>query len=169
MARRGGILASLEGKLGAVIRREVSKALRRLKGQIARRERELAALKAEYAKGVALLRKRLKAGPAAARRRPRRRARQINWKKVFSSLPARFTMKSLARHPVAGKRPKPHLYAILSRWKKEGVLAKDSSGGYRKVTAQPTQQRRSRRAKPVPATKTARAPKSAARPEAPSA
>ena len=149
MARRSRTLASLEGKLGAVIRREVSKVLRRLKDQIARRERELTALKAEYTKGADLLRKRLKGGPATATRRPRRRARQINWKKVFSSLPARFTLKTLARHAVAGKRPKPHLYAVLSRWKKEGLLAKDSGGGYRKVTTRPPRKRKSRRAKPV--------------------
>lgn len=159
MARRSRILASLEGKLGAVIRREVSKVLRRLKGQIGRRERELAALKAEFAKGMDLLRRRLTAGPAAARRRPRRRARQINWKKVFGSLPARFTLKTLAGHPVAGKRPKPHLYAILSRWKKEGVLAKDSAGGYRKVGAKPPRVQKPSRARPV------RVQKPAARPE----
>lgn len=159
MARKSRILASLEGKLGAVIRREVSKVLRRLKSQIARRERELAALKSEYAKGMDLLRKRLTTGAAAARRRPRRRARQINWKKVFGSLPVRFTLKTLAGHPVAGKRPKSHLYAILSRWKKTGVLAKDSGGGYRKVTTRPPRQRKPRRAKPV------RVQKPAARPE----
>lgn len=163
MARRSRILASLEGKLGAVIRREVSKVLRRLKGQIAKRERELAALKAEFAKGVDLLRKRLKAGPAAAGRRSRRRARQINWKKVFGSLPARFTLKTLVGHPVAGKRPKPHLYAILSRWKKEGVLAKDSAGGYRKVGAQAPRARKARRAR------SARVQKPTVRPAAPGA
>lgn len=163
MARRSRILASLEGKLGAVIRREVSKVLRRLRGQIARRERELAALKAEFAKGMDLLRKRLKGGPAVARRRPRRRARQINWKKVFGSLPARFTLKTLVGHPVAGKRPKPHLYAILSRWKKEGVLAKDSGGGYRKVAAGSRRKRTARRARP------ARVQKPTARPDTPGA
>ncbi|MBI4737288.1 MAG: hypothetical protein HY766_14730 [candidate division NC10 bacterium] len=163
MARRSRILASLEGKLGAVIRREVSKVLRRLKGQIGRRERELTALKAEFAKGMDLLRKRLTTGAAAARRRPRRRARQINWKKVFGSLPARFTLKTLAGHPVAGTRPKPHLYAVLSRWKKEGVLAKDSAGGYRKVGAKPPRKRKARRARP------ARVQKPAARPETPGA
>ncbi|MBI3086158.1 MAG: hypothetical protein HYY88_10590 [candidate division NC10 bacterium] len=126
MARRSRILASLEGKLGAVIRREVSKVLRRLKSQIARRERELTALKAEYAKGMDLLRKRLTTGAAAARRRPRRRARRINWKK-------------------------------------EGLLGKDSAGGYRKVSAKPPRKRKARRGRP------ARVQKPAARPETPGA
>ncbi len=163
MARRSRILASLEGKLGAVIRREVQKVLRRLKNQIARREKELTALKAEFAKGAQLLQKRLRGGSAAPRRRPRRRARPIDWKLVFRSIPARFTLNTLVRHPVAGKRPKSHLYAILSRWKKEGLLAKDSSGGYRKTTPQPRQGRKPRRTKP------ARVQKPAPRPDTASA
>jgi hypothetical protein len=161
MARRSRILASLEGKLGTVIRREVQKVLRRLRSQIDRREKELAALKAEYAKGAELLLKRLGGGAASSERRPRRRARQIDWKLVFRALPARFTLNSLVRHPVAGKRPKSHLYAILSRWKKEGLLAKDSSGGYRKMTAPPPQGRKHRRPKPARVQKPAPRPDTA--------
>jgi hypothetical protein len=174
MARRSRskTLADLEGKLG-VIRREVLKVLRALKREIAKRAEDLANLKAEYAKGEALLRGRAKPAPVQVRPRARR-SRQVNWKKVFGSLPARFTLKTLARHPVAGRRPKAHLYAVLSRWKKEGVLAKDPGGGYRKA-ARPSPKRRARRAKPAPARKVAparkppRAQKPAAPPEAQSA
>ena len=161
MARRSSvrILAALEGKLGG-IRREVLKVLRGLKREIARREADLAAVKAELARGMDILRGRAKARPAPARRRARR-ARRVNWKAVFALLPARFTLKTLARHPVAGKRSKAQLYAILSRWKKDRVLAKDSTGGYRKVTAKPKAKRRARRRKPLAA------PKPAPRPAAP--
>jgi hypothetical protein len=150
MARRSRsrTLANLEGKLGG-IRREVLKVLRGLKREIAKREEQLAGLKAEYAKGEELLRGRAKPRVARIRRRTRR-SRQVNWKEVFSSLPAHFTLKTLARHPVAGRRPKAHLYAILSRWRKEGVLARDSAGAYRKATARPKPKRRGRRAKPAP-------------------
>ena len=57
MARRSSvkILSSLEGKLG-VIRREVLKVLRGLKREIARREADLAGVKAEFARGMDLLR-----------------------------------------------------------------------------------------------------------------
>jgi hypothetical protein len=175
MARRsrGKNLADLEGKLG-IIRREVLKVLRSLKREIARREEELGGLKAEYAKGEDLVRGRKQPGPARVRRRARR-SRQINWKEVFRLLPARFTLKTLARHPLVGGRPKGHLYAILSRWKKEGLLARDPAGGYRKATAQPKPKRRPRRAKPVPARrlaparKPARAQKPAQQPEGQSA
>jgi hypothetical protein len=158
MARRssGRILAALEGKLGGV-RREVSKVLRGLKREIARRESELAAVKAEFARGVEILRGRAKARPAPARRRAKR-ARRVNWKAVFASLPARFSLKTLVAHPVAGKRSKPQLYAILSRWKKDRVLARVSGGGYRKVTAKPKAKRRARRTRPVAAPKPAPRP-----------
>ncbi len=158
-------LVSLEGKLG-VIQREVQKVLRGLKREIAKREGEISALKDEYAKGTALLRGEAKPRSAPALRRPKRRARQINWKQVLSSLPARFTLKTLVGHPVAGKRPKPHLYTIISRWKKEGMLTADPTGGYRRVG--PKQKPRPRR-KPASRPKSARPPKSAPRPEAPTA
>lgn len=169
MARRsrGKTLADLEGKLG-VIRREVLKVLRSLKREIAKREEELTGLKAEYAKGEDLFRGRARPGPARVRRRTKR-SRQINWKEVFRSLPARFTLKTLTRHSVAGRRPKAHLYAVLSRWKKERLLARDPAGGYRKATAQSKPKRRPRRAKPAPARTSARAQKPAQRPEGQSA
>jgi hypothetical protein len=130
--------------------------LRGLKREIAKREEELASLKAEYAKGENLLRGRATAGAARVRRRA-----QINWKEVFGSLPARFTLNRLTRHPVAGRRPKAHLYAILSRWKKEGMLARDPAGGYRKAATQPKPKRKARRPKPAPPSKPVRAKKPA--------
>ena len=156
---RSKTLTDLEGKLG-VIQRGVLEVLRSLKREIARREGELATLKAEYAKGADLLRGRAKLRPVRAKR-PSRRSRQINWKEVFGSLPARFTLKMLVRHPIAGQRPKPHLYAILSRWKKEGLLAKDSAGGYRKVASQSKPKRKVLPRKPASSQKPAARPETA--------
>jgi hypothetical protein len=155
-------LLSLEGKLG-VIRREVQKVMRGLQREITRRETELAALKAEYGRGADLLRGggKTAGGPG---RRVRRRARQINWKRVFAGLPPRFNLKTLGNHPIAGKRSKAHLYTVVSRWKKDGLLAPDPAGGYRKLTA-----RRSPKPKRAPRPRPAKAPKAAPRPEAPSA
>jgi hypothetical protein len=147
-------LGSLEGRLG-VIRQEVQQVLRGLKREIAKREAELVALKAQHSRGAALLQGPPK-GPAPARRRAKR-AKAIDWKKVFGSLPGRFTLAALAGHPQAGKRPKSHLYAIISRWKKEKKLAADPAGGYRKLGAKPRKPKTPRRkpaaaAKPTPAT-----------------
>ncbi len=152
---RSSTLKSLEGRLGG-IRQEVMNALRDLKREIAKKEEELAAMRAEYAKGEAMLRGQVSAPPAPSPRRARR-SRQIDWKEVFGSLPAHFTIKTLARHPIAGRRPKPHLYAILSRWKKAGMLAKDSGDGYRKATPKPARAKR-RPAKPAPQAARSRKP-----------
>jgi hypothetical protein len=156
--RRSKTLDSLEGKLEVIIRREVQKVLRVLKREIAKREGEIANLKAEYGKGLELLRRQGRAGSAQRLRRARH-ARQINWKEVFSSLPAHFTLETLQHHPVAGKRSKPHLYAIISRWKKGKLLAPDSAGGYQKIGAQIKK-------KQVPRPKPAHTPKPAVRAEA---
>jgi hypothetical protein len=156
--RRSRPLESLEGKLEVIIRREVQKVLRVLKREITKREGELDTLKAEYGKGLDLLRGREKPGSARSRRRARRRG-QTNWKQVFGSLPAHFTLEALLRHPVAGKRSKPHLYAIISRWKKAKLLTADPAGGYRKTGVQSKK-------KGVPQAKPAHAPKPAARAEA---
>ena len=157
--RRGKTLGSLEGKLRVIVQREAQKLLGDLKREIARREGELAALKVEYGKGLDFLRGRAKPPAAPKRRRARRRARPTDWKRVFSALPAHFTLDSLRRHPVAGKRPTSHLYAIISRWKKEKLLTPAPAGGYRKLGVQPKK-------KPAPRPKPAQAPKQAARPEA---
>jgi hypothetical protein len=148
MARpsKGYTLESLEGKLGA-IRQEVHRALRGLKREIARRETELAALKTRYQRGLGLMQGKVKVAVAPARPRTKR-APQIDWKQVFAALPARFTLDTLIRNPEAGKRPKSHLYAIVSRWKKEKQLVADPAGGYRKLDA-PGKKSRAPRPKPT--------------------
>jgi len=112
--------------------------LESLRREITMRESELSELKAQYdqARGIFGAQQRPSA-PAAERapQRNRRRAKALDWKEVYRSLPPRFTLDTLAQHPSAGKRTKPHLYAIISRWKKERKIAKDASGGYRKVEA----------------------------------
>jgi hypothetical protein len=164
MAPQSRILALLEGKLGTV-RREVEKVLQGLKREIDAREAALAALKADYARGLDLLRGKAvpKAAPPVARR-PKKRARAINWKAVFAALPVRFGVKTLTAHPVAGRKPKAHLYAVVARWKKEGMIKTDGAGGYHKAGAKPARPKKARRKiAPKPATKPA--PKPAAQPQ----
>jgi hypothetical protein len=133
MARRssGRILAALEGKLGG-IRREVSKVLRGLKREIARRDSDLAAVKAEFTRGMDILRGRAKVRPAPARRRARRRprrARRVNWKAVFASLPARFTLKTLARHPWRASGPNRNCTPFFPAGRRTGCWRKIPGAG----------------------------------------
>ena len=148
MARpsKGKTLESLEGRLGS-IRQEVHRILRDLKREIGKRETDLTALKTRYQRGLGLLQGKVKAAAAPARPRVKRAA-QIDWSRVFAALPARFTLDALIKHPKAGKRPKPHLYAIVSRWKKEKRLVADPAGGYRKLGA-PGKKTRTPRPKPA--------------------
>jgi len=142
-AQSSKILMVLEGKLGTV-RREVEKMLQELKREISAREAALAALKTDYARGLDLLRGKATPKAAPVARRPKKRARAINWKAVFSGLPVRFNVKTLTSHPVAGKRPKPHLYAVVARWKKEGLVKTDGAGGYQKAGAKPAPPKKAR-------------------------
>jgi hypothetical protein len=166
--RRATTSQSLGGKIQG-FRREVERVMESLRREIASRESELSELKAEYGRVIQALggsaaRAPEQARPAVAaraRRGTRRRARALNWKQVYASLPPRFTLETLTGHPKAGSRSKPHLYAIISRWKKEKKIAKDASGGYRKTDASAAS--RAKR----PARRTA-APKAAqSRPESP--
>jgi hypothetical protein len=167
MAKQGSkVLGVLEGKL-SVVRREVEKVLQGLKREITARETELAALKADYGRGLDLLRGKAVPKTAPAPRRPKKRARAINWKAVFSALPARFGVKTLTAHPVAGKKPKAHLYAVVARWKKEGLIKTDGAGGYQKAGAKPASAKKARRkvarkVAPKPAPKPASEPASEA-------
>lgn len=129
-----------EGGLGAY-RQQFQAMLDSIRREIAARESELSELKAQYERVAGALGggpRAARPSPAAAPRRGRRRrAKALDWKQVYASLPARFSLETLSRHPSAGKRSKPHLYAIISRWKKEKKIAKDAAGGYRKVDAGP--------------------------------
>jgi hypothetical protein len=138
-----------------------------IRREIAARESELSELKAQYEKVAGVLGGAPASRPASApapRGGRRRRAKALDWKRVYASLPSHFTLETLTRHPSAGKRSKPHLYAIISRWKKEKRIAKDSGGGYRKVEA-------GGKAKPGPRPKPrgAQAKTAAAKPESPAA
>ena len=137
------ILGALEGKLN-VVRREVEKVLQGLRREITAREAALAALKADHARGLDLLRGKATPKSAPVVRRVKKRARAINWKAVFRSLPTRFSVKTLTSHAVAGKRPKPHLYAVVARWKKDGLIKTDKAGGYQKAGAKPARPKKAR-------------------------
>jgi hypothetical protein len=170
-AQSSKILMVLEGKLG-MVRREVEKMLQGLKRDIGAREAALAALKADYTRGLDLLRGKATPKAAPVARRPKKRARAINWKAVFSGLPIRFNVKTLTSHPIAGKRPKPHLYAVVARWKKEGLVKTDGAGGYQKAGAKPARPKKARRKiapkvapKPAPKPAAKAAPKPAQPPQ----
>lgn len=170
--RNPGPSESPGGRLG-VLRKEVQRVLEGLRREIATRESELAQLRSEY-EGAAQLfgatPPTAASAPArAARPRPARRAKALDWKQVYGSLPARFTLGDLERHPSAGKRSKAHLYAIVSRWKKEKKITKDAKGGYRKAGEAAAKAKPAAKPKPKPALKPSPSKNATPRPETPPA
>jgi hypothetical protein len=114
------------------LQREANRALAALRTEIAQRERELAALKAEATRWQSVLQ-----GPARGvglvvtppRMSPSKRPR-LDWSAILKELPTRFTLQAVAQK--AGK-PLGHVYVYMSRWRKDKKVRK-VAGGYQKVS-----------------------------------
>jgi hypothetical protein len=102
------------------LHRQVANTLAALEHEIARRETELADLKAALARWRQAANRRV----GLARRRAPRRPR-VDWTTLLQGLPARFTTKEVAAK--TGK-PLPQGYAGIWRWVKEKKVAKDKTG-----------------------------------------
>ncbi len=113
------------------LQREASRALAALRTEIAQRERELAALKAEATRWQSVLQ-----GPAKGvglvvtppRMSPSKRPR-LDWSAILKELPSRFTTKDVAQK--TGK-PIAQVYTHLSGWMKEKKVRRVKDG-YQKV------------------------------------
>jgi hypothetical protein len=123
----------------AVLYRQVTKALALLAQEIARRERELTALKSEVTRWQQLL-----SGRAAETRRgtaapPPSPKIRLDWHALLQELPARFTAKDLAEKT---HKPLPQVYIALARLRKAKQIRK-SADGYQKVSlpARPPQKK----------------------------
>ncbi len=111
------------------LRRQATKALASLQGEIAKREKELEELKAEAARWESALGKETKkAAPSLRSRRPQA-AKRLDWNAILKELPTTFTAKDLAQR--AGK-PVNRIYSPLSRWLKAKNVRRKKDG-YQKV------------------------------------
>ena len=129
--------ASLHPLLTA-LERKATKAFTFLRQEIAKREKELAGLKAEAAQWKNVL-----GGPARktngisvpsqarATKRPR-----LDWSAVLQALPARFTTKEVVQKT---KKPIEQVYAGIGRWVKDRKIKKVDNG-YQKAST-PTSSR----------------------------
>ena len=113
--------------------RQGAKALTAMQGEIAKREKELEALKATEARWREIVGGKVRAMSAAplARMRTGRRKRRLDWNMILAGLPATFRSKEVQQK--SGK-PMEQVYAGLSRWVKDKKIKK-SKNGYRKVAA----------------------------------
>ena len=114
------------------LQREARRALAALRKEIARRERELAALKAEATRWQSVLQGPARGGGLGVtppRLSPSQRPR-LDWSALLQELPTRFTIRAVAQK--AGK-PLGHVYVYMSRWMKDKKVRK-VAGGYQKVS-----------------------------------
>jgi hypothetical protein len=115
----------------AILKRQATKALSSLQQEIARQERELAALKAEamrWMRALGASRGGTRATAAPLRELRRKRAR-LDWNAVLAELTPTFTAKDVAQK--TGK-PMEQVYAGVSRWIK-GKKVRKTKDGYQKI------------------------------------
>lgn len=115
----------------SILKQQTTKALSSLQQEIARRERELTALKAEAmrwmrALGAARGGTRTTAAPA---RRLRGKQERLDWDAILTELTPTFTAKDVAQK--TGK-PMEQVYAGVSRWIKNKKVKKTKEG-YQKL------------------------------------
>ena len=73
----------------------------------------------------------VRSGAGALKRGPR--GAMIDWKGVFATLPARFTLDSLLAHETANDKSRGYLGQVVSRWLKEGRIRRTGRGMYEKT------------------------------------
>jgi hypothetical protein len=114
------------------LKQEAAKATAALQKDIAEREAELSALRAELERWQAALSDgtAVKRGTREARKRTREQ--RLDWSRVLAALPSAFTSQDVRRE--TGK-PMAQVYSGLARWRKEKRVRQAPGGGYRKVSA----------------------------------
>ncbi|HZR81154.1 MAG TPA: hypothetical protein VFD92_08650 [Candidatus Binatia bacterium] len=72
--------------------------------------------------------------PAGSQRGPGRRAggRRVNWDEVLSSVPQRFGVEDIMKHPGAASKGRAQVYPALTRWETAGRIRRISKGVYEK-------------------------------------
>ena len=168
--------------LFGAVRRQAGRVLATMSREIQRRENELqhlmrqaegwrAAIGGEgNSSSVRAPRVRRKGGvsrPIAKRGRPRAR---VSWDQVLASVPTRFGVADVLKHPGARAKGKPQVYAALSRWQANKKVRRVGFGKYEKAgatarvsAARPKMARKSRRRRAAAGAKRAVALKRAAR------
>lgn len=115
------------------LKQQTVKALASLQKEIAKRETELEALRAEAARWTGVLggQSQAPSAPSASYRARAAKRSRLDWGVVLTGLPAKFTAQEVARK--SGK-PMDQVYAGVGRWVRDKKVRK-GKGGYRKVSA----------------------------------
>ena len=147
------------------IRTQAERALAIISAEIARRESELKHLM-EQARGW---KSALGAGNAASARRRvptarlrvsraagSRSAKRVDWDEVLASVPKRFGVKDVLKHPGARAKGKAQIYPAFTRWEAAKKIRRVSQGQYERVSGGGSQTRPKAKARAASTTRKAR-------------
>ncbi len=123
--------------LGA-IRMQAAKVVQQLERQIRSLEDELAQLRQQASTWRSLLgggRGRAQVGAARRLVSGARRTggKRVDWNEVLASVPRRFGVQDVMRHPGAAAKGRAQVYPALSRWEKAKLIRRVSQGVYEKT------------------------------------
>lgn len=104
----------------APLQQRAATAVAALRQEIARREKELADLKAEMARWRQVANHRVGTAQPRAAKRPR-----VDWASLLQGLPARFTTQDVAAKTA---KPLPQVYSRIWQWVKDKKITKDNDG-----------------------------------------
>jgi hypothetical protein len=153
--------------LFAPVKRQAAKALARLSQEIQRREAELRQLMAQAntwrtALGGGGRALRIANGAGRPGRRPsaasarRSSAKRLDWDEILASVPKRFGVDHVMKHPGARAKGRAQVYPALTRWEATKKIRRVGTGQYEKVAgasqrqaARPATKRKARRGRPA--------------------
>jgi len=109
------------------LRQQATKTLASLQEEIAKREQELADLKAEAERWQSMLGEKPKAATLSPAPRPAQAAPQprLDWNAILKELPATFTAKDVAEQ---SNKPLQSVYTRVFYWVRTGKVTKTKSG-----------------------------------------
>ncbi|HZT07807.1 MAG TPA: hypothetical protein VFC51_12305 [Chloroflexota bacterium] len=86
---------------------------------------------------------------AAARRSPGRPrgGKRVNWDEVLASLPKKFGVEDIMKHPGAAAKGRAQAYPALTRWETSGRIERIDKGRYEKVSGSKPKRERTRPAR----------------------
>lgn len=131
--------------LFGAIRAQAAKVLSQLEGQISKLESEIADLKAQGDSWRAALGGKVSsalgvrrgpgrpAGRTAGTGRRRAKSNRVNWEEVLSSVPQRFGVQDVMKHPGAAAKGRAQVYPALNRWEATKRVKRVGKGIYEKA------------------------------------
>lgn len=124
----------------ATLRSQASKALQQLERQIEEARSDLSKMIEQAENWRSLLggafRSARRGRPPGSGRGGRRAAGgggRVSWDEVLASVPQRFGVEDIMKHPGAASKGRPQVYPALTRWETAGRVRRVSKGVYEKV------------------------------------